>query len=153
MAIRRRKSPQAGPNPFGFGRSTKPPFSSSDPLAPGSQEILEKFEFFPIKCRVQRAIEMARIGKERDAARGGPGEVSQHKIKASAKELEGAAGVGRERKRERDGRERERECARKWDGSKEHKKSKFMYWERQKKDAEAGTNTGKDRPERQRGGE
>ena len=26
------------------------------------QEILEKFEFFPIKCRIQRALEIFQIG-------------------------------------------------------------------------------------------
>jgi hypothetical protein len=28
------------------------------------QEILEKFEFFPIKCRIQRAMEVFEISKQ-----------------------------------------------------------------------------------------
>ena len=30
------------------------------------QDILEKFEFFPIKCRVQRVIETLQINKSQD---------------------------------------------------------------------------------------
>jgi hypothetical protein len=39
------------------------------------QEILEKFEFFPIKCRIQRALEIFQIndkGREAGTSRGIP---------------------------------------------------------------------------------
>ena len=32
------------------------------------QEILEKFEFFPVKCRVQRALEIYQIEQEKKQA-------------------------------------------------------------------------------------
>ena len=32
------------------------------------QDILEKFEFFPIKCRIQRALEVAEIERHKQAA-------------------------------------------------------------------------------------
>ncbi len=44
-----------------------------------TQELLEKFEFFPIKCRIQRAMEVLRIESERKGAKAG----SPFKIKAS----------------------------------------------------------------------
>ncbi len=56
------------------------------------QDILEKFEFFPVKCRIQRAMEMARVSKERDAARGRRGEAAPFKIKARARMGRGARG-------------------------------------------------------------
>ena len=31
-----------------------------------SQNILEKFEFFPVKCRVQRALEIGQINKRKE---------------------------------------------------------------------------------------
>ncbi len=44
---------------------------------PGSstlQEILEKFEFFPIKCRIQRAMEVFEISQKGSGQRGQPGD-------------------------------------------------------------------------------
>ncbi len=37
------------------------------------QEILEKFEFFPIKCRIQRALEVFELSQQGDKQGGVPG--------------------------------------------------------------------------------
>ena len=44
------------------------------------QEILEKFEFFPIKCRIQRALEISKIRKEEES-QWPNGQVLHEKIK------------------------------------------------------------------------
>jgi hypothetical protein len=44
------------------------------------QEILEKFEFFPIKCRIQRALEISKIRKEEES-QWSNGQVLHEKIK------------------------------------------------------------------------
>ena len=46
---------------------------------------MEKFEFFPIKCRIQRAMEMLRISQEQAVAKGDRAGQS-FKIKASLRE-------------------------------------------------------------------
>ena len=59
-------------------------FTTNHQFALNVQELLEKFEFFPIKCRIQRAMEMMRIGQEHTAAKGGKAG-SPFKIKARVK--------------------------------------------------------------------
>ena len=34
-----------------------------------TQDVLEKFEFFPVKCRIQRSIETFKAAKKRSEAR------------------------------------------------------------------------------------
>ena len=46
------------------------------------QAILEKFEFFPVKCRVQRALEISQIELEHEKAC--PVHQIQFKTKASS---------------------------------------------------------------------
>ncbi len=46
------------------------------------QALLEKFEFFPVKCRVQRALEIAEIERAKDKSDSVPHPV--FKTKASA---------------------------------------------------------------------
>jgi hypothetical protein len=55
------------------------------------QDLLEKFEFFPIKCRIQRAMEMLRISQEQAVAKGGrAGPPSKIKARSTVLETETA---------------------------------------------------------------